>query len=377
MTELDSLLVLNAVNGLGNARIKKLIETAGSAAKLFSLTDGELKSLAASLNISWQVLENILHFPKDIYLKNEYNLIRACSVKLISWWDEAYPCSLKEIPDAPVLLYVRGDLKSLAEPAVAIVGSRRASIYGLSIAEKFAIDLSGLGLTVVSGLARGIDAAGHRGALKVGGKTIAVLGCGLSKIYPPEHKLLADAIAANGAVISEFHMTMPPLPTNFPRRNRIVSGLSFGVIVVEASAKSGALITADYALEQGREVFAVPGKIDQPNAWGVNRLIKEGAKLAGCLDDILEEIKGPLRRRYIEEGSSNPSLKSSRLIGLPLTKEECEVMERLDGKPVSIDELASQFPWPTAVTLSILSTLELKKQAKQLPGKMFVKFDES
>jgi len=234
---------------------------------------------------------------------------------------------------------------------------------------------------VVSGMARGIDTAAHKGALKPGGKTIAVLGCGLNQVYPPENKNLFETITQNGAVISEFPMKAEPLPCNFPRRNRIISGLSLGVIVVEAAERSGALITADFALEQGREVFAVPGKIDHPSSRGVHNLIKQGAKLVTCIEDILEDIK-PHVTAHLEgnqsdaPGSQRPSVprNDSRILKERLKKlsdEEKLVFGHITDRPVHIDELA-HCCGPAVPVMSVLLQLELKHLVKQLPGKLFI-----
>ncbi len=217
-------------------------------------------------------------------------LIKKLNLNVLTRQDDEYPQNLKNILYPPIVLYVKGRLKPQDCNSIAIVGSRLASFYGLSCAEKLAGELANYGLTVVSGMARGIDTASHRGALKQNGRTIAVIGSGFNRIYPPENKGLCEEIAGSGAVISEFPIDTPPEKENFPRRNRIISGLSLGVVVVEAARNSGALITADFALEQGREVFALPGKVDSSTSFGTNELIKQGAKLVSCVDDIIEEF---------------------------------------------------------------------------------------
>ena len=253
-------------------------------------------------------------------------------------------------------------------PSIAVVGPRLASMYGLSVAEKFSSQLSEAGITIVSGLAKGVDTSAHRGALKAKGKTVAVLGCGLAEMYPPENARLAQEIAQNGAVVSEFPMTMPPIKYNFPQRNRIISGLSLGVIVAEASHKSGALITSRFALEQGREVFAVPGKVDNPNAAGVNNLIKQGAKLIMSVEDVLEELVVHLKPYTMKsvptEAEAPAALKS-------LTEEEREVSLCLGKQPSHIDQIASACGRSMDWLGSKLLSLELKGIVKQLPGKFF------
>ena len=370
MTESNALLVLNAVSGLGNARIKKIIDHLGSAADFFRLKDNEFQRFCNQQIIPPQVIKNIQHFPKDNYLKKEYNLVQFHQVQLLTYNDADFPQLLKEIPDSPLLLYVKGNIRALNTPSMAMVGSRRASVYGLSMAEKFAGGLAQAGVTIVSGLARGIDSACHRAALKVKGTTVAVLGCGLCHIFPEENKILAEEICSSGAMISEFSMETFPLPYHFPKRNRIVSGLSLGVIVVEASAKSGALITSDFALEQGREVFAIPGKIDQPNAQGVNQLIKEGAKLAACVEDILEELKLPFTAYIREEASKGIKIKKP---APNLSEDEKPVYQQLSDEPQHVDELAEQSQIPVPKLMSVLLKLELNGVIKQLPGKLFVR----
>ena len=368
MNETESLLVLNAVKGLGNAGIRKLLDRYGSAQKVLSLREGDL---LADLVIPAKVVASIYRFSKEKFLEAEYHLINKRQVDVVIWQDDGYPQSLREIADAPILLYVKGDLPSHDPLSISIVGSRRASIYGVSISEKFAYQLAELGFTIVSGMARGIDTAAHNGALKAFGTTIAVLGCGLNHVYPLENKDLSDKISETGAVISEFPMQTPPLPYNFPRRNRIISGLSLGVIVVEAAMRSGALITADFALEQGREVFAVPGKIDQAASGGVNNLIKQGAKLVTCVEDVLEDLKPCILDCLANEDrvTKDNTLKSRFE---ELTEEEKFIFERITDRPVHIDELTDRYVTTTPV-MAILLQLELKRLVKQLPGKLFVR----
>ncbi len=371
MTESDALLILNATSGLGNARIKKIIDHLGSAAAFFRLKDDEFKQFCHEHILPLQVIKNIQNFPKDNYLKKEYNLVQFHQIQLLTYKDADFPGLLKEIPDAPLLLYVKGNLKALNTPSIAMVGSRRASVYGLSMAEKFAGELAQAGVTIVSGLARGIDAACHRAALKVKGTTVAVSGCGLCHVFPEENKDLAEEISAEGALVSEFSMGTFPLPYHFPKRNRIVSGLSLGVVVIEASAKSGALITSDFALEQGREVFAIPGKVDQPNSQGVNRLIKEGAKLVSCVEDILEELKLPFTDYIIREDTSK-EIKTKKFTA-NISEDEKPIYQNLSDEPQHIDDLAEQCQIPISKLMAVLLKFELNGIIKQLPGKLFVR----
>ncbi|MFA5087981.1 MAG: DNA-processing protein DprA [Candidatus Omnitrophota bacterium] len=364
MSEKEALIILNAIPGLGNKKVRKFIEHFGSAREVLSLKTERL----TAENIPEQVAKNISSFPKEEFLKKEFKLLAEQAVQVMSYQDEDYPARLKEIPDAPILLYIKGVLGHNHPLSLAMVGSRRASLYGLKIAEKFASALGELGITIISGMARGIDTAAHRGALRAKGKTIAVLGCGLAHVYPPENKKLMGSIIDNGAVISEFPMTTLPFGFNFPRRNRIISGLSLGVIVVEAAAKSGALITSEFALEQGREVFAVPGEVDTPNSRGVNHLIKQGAKLVTCIEDILEELSLPLHAALEDTQEKKILPQETEALG----PQEREIIEQLGPQPVHIDELSWRVKLPINFIMAALLRLELKGLIKQLPGKLFV-----
>ncbi|MFH1359914.1 MAG: DNA-processing protein DprA [Candidatus Omnitrophota bacterium] len=370
MTELDCLLSLNAINGLGPVRIRKLLDYFCCAKNVFS---ADFKDLISKNILPQAVAENLRSFPREEFLKMEYSLIQKHKVNVISFKDKNYPQQLLNLYDAPILLYVRGILKECFELALAIVGSRRASVYGTSMAQKLAMELSELGITIVSGMARGIDTAAHRGALCVRGSTVAVLGCGLSRAYPPENKKLMDEIAQkDGAVLSEFPMDEKPLACNFPRRNRIISGLSMGVVVVEASQKSGALITSDFALEQGKEVFAVPGKIDSPNSRGVHSLIKQGAKLVASVDDIIEELK-PQFKDFLSQKKKPSDSSGASHQEAKLSDDEKQVFSCINSRAIQINELADQCRFSIARTMAVVLQLELKHLIKQLPGKLFVR----
>src|SRR5947199_7697409 len=282
--------------------------------------------------------------------------------------DEPYPAWLRAIHDPPDLLYCDGCLGEGDRQAVAIVGSRQATPYGLRVTEALAGELSALGFTIVSGFARGIDAAAHRAALAVGGRTIAVLGCGLDVDYPPGHASLHAEIAGSGAVLTEFAPGTPPRATNFPRRNRIISGLALGVVVVEAAEDSGSLITARLALEQGREVFAVPGPIDVPTSRGPHGLLKQGAKLVETVDDIVEELLPQLDRPL-------QTLKTEPIAALPehvaLSPSERTVLEVMSREPLHLDDLTERSRLTTPAVAGILLGLELKALVKQLPGQRY------
>src|SRR2546422_2505689 len=286
----------------------------------------------------------------------------------IALGDERYPELLRAIYDPPAVLYCDGSVEPGDRQAVAIVGSRQATPYALRITETLAGELSALGFTILSGFARGIDAAAHRAALAAGGRTIAVLGCGLDVDYPPGHASLHAEIAGSGAVLTEFAPGTPPRATNFPRRNRIISGLALGVVVVEAAEDSGSLITARLALEQGREVFAVPGSIDAPTSRGPHGLLKQGAKLVETVDDIVEELLPQLDRPL-------QTLKSEPIAALPehveLSPSERTVLDLISREPLHLDDLTERSRLTTPAVAGILLGLELKALVKQLPGQRY------
>ncbi|MCK4462787.1 MAG: DNA-processing protein DprA, partial [Candidatus Omnitrophica bacterium] len=279
-----------------------------------------------------------------VSLDKEMELIKKYNVDIVTIDDERYPENLKHIYSPPPVLYVKGNLLPEDYYNIAIVGSRRASLYGRETAEKLARQLCGRGFTVTSGMARGIDTSAHTGVLKAAGRTIAVLGCGINIVYPPENKNLMDKIADSGAVISEFPINTTPHRHNFPIRNRIISGLALGVVIVEAAQKSGALITASFALEQGREVFSVPGKVGVPTSRGTLGLIKEGAKLVEDVEDILEEIRSKpsaqatSRVRLGQAGTTTIPHPTREMVA-GLTEDEASVFNSLSEEPKHIDEI--------------------------------------
>ncbi len=369
MNELDALLILNAVPGISSTHIRKLLEHYGSAGRVLTLSENDW---ASSQIVSAKAASHIAGFPKDRFLQKEHDLIARHHIRIIPLGDEGYPVLLKEIPDPPAVLYVKGNIPGNVSLSVAMVGSRKASLYGLSVAQQFAGQLASAGMNIVSGMARGIDTAAHRGALKSQGMTTAVFGCGLAHIYPPENKKLFEEISAAGAVVSEFPMETSPVSYNFPRRNRIISGLSLGVVVVEAAEKSGALITADFALEQGREVYAVPGKIDSPTSQGVHHLIKQGAKMVVSPEDILEDLCPP---QTGHPKSQDDTPRKDHAIGSSegLSEPEQLVYGHVTDRPVHIDELSLRCGSDIPSIASVLLSLELKRLVKQLPGKLFVR----
>lgn len=369
MTQEEAMIVLNALPGFGSVRIRRLVDYFGGAPEVFKASARELLSSGI---LSGNFIQKISEFDRDNFLQSEYNLLKQNDSRVITIFDENYPLALRGIHDPPVVLYVKGCLPADCGLAVGVVGSRNASVYGLSVAEKFSAQLAEFGMSVVSGLARGVDAAAHRGCLRTGGKTIGVIGCGLGHIYPLENKELFREIGQKGAIVSEFPMSMPPISFNFPARNRIISGLSLAVLVVEASLKSGALITSHFALEQGRDVFAIPGKIDSPNSQGVNQLIKEGAKLVTSFEDIIEGLEPYIRRNLA--GSKQPVESAAcHPVGLDFSEGEQAIVDHLGWEPLYIDDLVDKSGQAHGEVSGILLKLEIKKVVKQLPGKYFVR----
>jgi len=348
---------LKAVAGVGNVTFRRLLERFDSPQAVLSAAPNELAAVRA---VSPAVVDGIRGGAWQRFAEQECQRLRASGARLMTFTAADYPKSLFEIPDPPPFLYVRGELQP-CQSAIAIVGSRRATSYGLLTASRLAEGLARHGMIVVSGMARGVDTAAHKGALLAGGLTIAVLGCGVDKIYPPENRKLYDEMAEKGCLVSEFPLGTLPLAENFPRRNRIISGLSRGVLVVEAAENSGSLITAQYALEQGRDVFAVPGNVSFASNRGSNRLIKQGAKLVDCIEDILEELPG------------NRASASGETVEIPprsfaLTPKEAAIYELLARSPLHIDDIINQTELTAGEVSSMLLHLELKGAVTPLPG---------
>jgi len=365
MTRLKALIGLNMFCDIGSARLKKLLNYFGKPENILKAPCGELMGVSG---IGKEIARKVTSL-KEEDIEQELDLAKKYNLKIITVDDAEYPGNLKHIPDPPIVLYVKGELKKEDRLSVAIVGSRRASFYGLSCAEKFASDLSERDFTIVSGLARGIDTSAHRGALKQGKRTIAVIGSGFRHLYPQENKELAEEISRCGAVISEFPINARPLSQNFPRRNRVISGLSLGVLVVEAARNSGALITADCALEQGREVFALPGKIDSGNSFGTNGLIKQGAKLVSCADDIIEEFNLPITTNLNKREIKDTSLDSK----VCLSGNESLLYNLISDQPVLLDEIVEKTGISIPESTGILLKLQIRKLIRQLPGKQFIR----
>jgi DNA processing protein len=367
-------LALTRIDGLGIRGCHRLIEHFGSpqAAYMASLTELE------SCGVPARVAQAIFMQSRLKEAEREVEEIAKADCELVAYDSDDYPPQLKQIPDAPLVLYLRGDAKVLSEYAVSIVGSRRPSAYGSSVAHRLAYDLAGRHLTIVSGLARGIDSAAHRGALEAKGRTIAVLGSGIDVIYPRENKKLADEICKSGAVISEFPRGTGPHPENFPIRNRIISGLSLGVLVVEAAEYSGSLITARMALEQNREVFAVPGNITTAQSFGPNHLIKQGAKLVDQWMDVVEEFSPEVRSRIqppmeVLQGELL-GVESGAPFGASLAPDPKAVLETLRLDQTSfVDDVVTGAGIPHPRVLAALLELEMSGLVRQLPGKNFIR----
>lgn len=358
-------LALSFVPGVGLIHYRQLVERFRHPDEVFKAS---YSALCALEGVGPTLAAAIKGFKDEARVKRELELIRAHGVTLLNFQDSDYPVNLLRIPDPPPLLYVKGSLTTGDRLAIAMVGSRMASPYGRSVTFRLARDLIRQGVTIVSGMARGIDSFAHQGALAAKGRTIAVLGCGVDVVYPSSNRKIYENIVSTGAVVSELPMSSEPEAGHFPRRNRIISGLSLGVTVVEANNRSGSLITARQALDQNREVFAVPGSIHSPRSKGTHELIRGGAKLVETASDILEEI-APHLRLLPAEGSLEESEKQAE----ELTEEQRGVFLVLDENPVHIDHVIAQSTLTSAKVAALLLELELIGLVIQLPGKLFVR----
>ena len=357
MSDLKYWVGFNRIPGLGRARFSQLEGYFGDLERAWKASAAELK--AAGLDS--KSIEGIVASRPDISLDAEMERLEHNHIRALTWNDPAFPARLKEIYDVPPVLYVRGDITAEDEWTIAVVGTRRATIYGREVTERLVAELVRNRITVVSGLARGIDSIAHRTALESGGRTIAVFACGLDTVYPPENVKLAQAIMEHGALVSEYPLGTRPKAEHFPRRNRIMSGISLGVLVTEAGEGSGAMITATLALEQNREVFAVPGSILSPASRGVNRLIKEGAKLVSEVQDILEELNLTMIPRQMEMRELVPENETESLI-----------MKYLSHEPTHIDEVCRSSSLPIATVSSTLTMMELKGIVRQMGGMNYI-----
>ena len=347
----------SSVHGIGPMKFRALLNHFGDLEEAWHADAHELK--AAGLDR--RALGNLMTTRSKISLDEEMEKIERQGARVLTWDDPAYPSRLLNIYDPPPVLYVKGELLEEDQWAVAVVGTRGATVYGKEATRRIAGGLARNGLTIVSGLARGIDSEAHRAALDAGGRTIAVLGSGVDIIYPAEGRGLAQTVVERGALVSEYAMGTRPEAGNFPPRNRIISGLSLGVVIVEAGERSGALITADYALEQGREVFAVPGNIFRKKSLGTNKLIQQGAKPVLSVEDILEELNLTMVSQQAEV----------RAI-VPENETEAALLEYITADPVHVDEIGQKSGLPIAQVSSTLALMELKGMVRQVGGMNYV-----
>lgn len=397
--EVKNLIHLSIIPGVGNQSIRCLVAAFGSAERALAATSEELVQIDG---LTRNARKRLVNGRSHVSLNRELELIQSHECRIVTYEDEAYPPLLKQISDPPLLLYIKSQLPPQDTLSIAIVGSRSPTHYGKTTCHQLSRQLAARGVTIVSGFARGIDTVAHRGALEAGGRTIAVMGNGLSHVYPEENRGLADEVLeAGGALISEFPMTVPPMATNFPLRNRVISGLTWGTLVVEASERSGSLITARLAAEQGREVFAVPGQIFSKLSQGTHKLINQGATLIHSVDDFFDglpqnysEFAAPpsvTAHRNEQDSLPPPTITHPRqltLDNLPqaenrfdanpapavqLTPDESAVLSAIDSPTSHIDQIVRTAQLPINRVSSVLLTLELKGIVEQLPGKQFAK----
>ncbi len=395
-----SLIHLNLIQGVGLKTVQVLRDVFGSTERALQATPDELRK---TNQLSPAVCDLLIHKPVLYPIERELELIHKYGCQIVTLYDAAYPLHLKEIDTPPFVLYVKGKLTPEDALSISLVGSRNAKNYGRKVSYHLSYQLAQRGLTVVSGFAKGIDTSAHRGALEAGGRTIAVMGNGLSVVYPAANSPLAEKIEASGALISEFPMAARPKPRNFPRRNRIISGLTLGTVVVEASNRSGALITARLAAEQNREVFAVPGEIFSELSAGTHKLINDGAKLINTVDDLLNELPPyvlnqiqpqaspslvpdmetvPAQASAVEKSdaelvSPQPSPEARQPVSTPpppdLTPDEKTIFDAIEVPSSHIDTIVRTTQLPISQVSSMLLMLELKGVVQQLPGKQFTK----
>jgi DNA processing protein len=358
MSDLRYWIALSMLPDVGPIGARNLLSVFGTPERIFG---AGLKDLLAIEGIGTNRAKSITGFSSWGAVERQIKTIEKEGMLAVHIGDHAYPEMLKEIGDPPVVVYVKGDIRTEDKYAIAVVGSRKLTHYGASVAENMSEDLASMGFTVVSGMARGVDSLSHRSAIKAGGRTIAVLGSGIDVPYPPENRMLMDRIAESGYVLSEFPPGSPPDKENFPKRNRLISGLSLGVLVIEATANSGALITARCALEQGREVFAVPGNITSANSEGTNELIRKGALLTSKAGDIVAEL-APVLKGFIRLRDR---------FKIEVTEEEGKLCNLLSGEPKQVDVISRESGLPASKVLAVLLGLELKGAVKQITGKRF------
>ena len=363
----EAYVALNLIEGVGAVRARSLVEHFGDAPSVLSANKSQLLHVR---NIGDETADSICSWEKNIDLAGEMKKLADFGCRVLIQTDEEYPASLREIYDPPMVLFIKGSLTPKDKNAVAMVGSRQTTNYGLETARKLAYQLAYVGVTVVSGGARGIDTAAHQGAMAAKGRTVCVLGTGINIVFPPENKELFERIAENGAVMSQFPFNRNGDKQSFAIRNRIVAGMTLGTVVVEADLHSGALITSNFATEYGRQVFAVPGRIDSPRSKGCHDLIKKGAKLCEGAEDILSEFE------YLFPSSNRPPSvgETGMLPALELSENEQRVLDTLrKDDDTSIDDVIRKSGLPSSAVSVALLSLEMKRVVKQLPGKLFVR----
>jgi DNA processing protein len=362
----EAYIALNMIDGIGPVRVRSLLEQFHEPEAILTASRDELMRVDG---VGEEVARNVTGWRDKVDLDGELAKIEKAGVRIVTRDDSEYPKNLREIYDPPLVLYVKGTLSERDVVSIGIVGSRRTTLYGQEMARKLSYQLARVGVTVVSGLARGIDTAAHKGALQAKGRTVAAIGCGIDVIYPPENKELAtEMVEKGGAIVTEFPFGVKPDRQNFPMRNRIISGWSLGVVVVEANLKSGALITASQAGEQGRHVFAVPGRVDQPQSRGCHRLIKDGAKLTEDAEDVLAEFEYllPKKDRPVpdSENGTQPSL--------ILSENEQKIIAAIGNEETPIDMIIRETGLTSACVSATLLALEMKRLVRQHPGKIYV-----
>jgi len=364
MTRTEAYLILNALRLVGPVRVRKLREALGPVEGLLGLPTSRLAGVEG---VGQAVAESIRGWEKSFDLAGELKKIEQLKLQVIDVEDPCYPSLLREIHDPPMVLYFRGDLEAVRGASIGVVGTREATGYGMELAKKLGYQLAYAGVGVISGLARGIDTAAHQGALAAKGKTAAVLGCSMDQVYPAENRALAEKMEeSGGCVMSEFCLGTAHDRQTFPMRNRIVSGLSKGLLVVEAARASGAMITAKQALEQGRQVFAVPGRIDHPQSGGCHQLLKDGARLVESVEDVLAEFE------FLLPPSEMPSPKPPQG---NLGEQERMVLEALGREEMHMDVLTRKCGLPSPAVSATLLKLEMKRRVRQMPGKYFTRID--
>jgi DNA processing protein len=360
VTRNEAWIALNMMAHIGPVRVRKLLEVFGEPQRILQAKASELGQVEG---LPRNTIEALLNWENELDLPGELERIRQFGATVLTQDDPLYSPLLRHIYDPPLVLYVWGKLEERDHNALGMVGSRRTTHYGLECAKRLSYQVAYSGITVVSGLARGIDTAAHQGALAAKGRTVAVLGTGLNHLYPDENRALAEKITNSGAVISEFPMDTTPDRQTFPMRNRIISGWGFGLLVVEAGANSGALISASQATDQGRNLYAVPGPIDKPTSLGTNRLIQQGAKLVMSVDDILDDLQNLFPSKPLLTTSKPPDLEGELL----------RIYESIESSETSIDRIIDASGLAANVVTSGLLQLEMRRLVKQLPGKFFVK----